>query len=104
MGRTRSSSLLWDMRVSICSHYLSNVSLIHSLACFLGALQLVAGKAGKKDAAKNAKIHTAVHLGTPEGFEGFGLSVDIKVEGVEDEELIQAAHEVHIQLDSVERD
>jgi len=29
----------------------------------------------------------------PEGFEGFGIGVDIKVEGVEDDELIKAAHE-----------
>lgn len=62
-------------------------------SCFLGALQLVAAKAGKKDLAANAKIHTAVHLGVPEGMEGFGVNVDIKVEGVPDESLIQAAHE-----------
>lgn len=60
----------------------------------MGALQLTAGKAGKKDAVANAKIHTSVSLGVPEGFEGFGLSVDIKVEGVEDEALIKTAHEV----------
>ncbi|KAH8119320.1 OsmC-domain-containing protein [Phellopilus nigrolimitatus] len=62
-------------------------------SCFLGALQLVASKAGKKEAAAHAKIHTAVHLGPPKGLEGFGINVDIKVEGVEDDELIQAAHE-----------
>ncbi|TDL26068.1 OsmC-like protein [Rickenella mellea] len=62
-------------------------------SCFLGALQLVASKTGKKEAAQNAKIHTAVHLGSPEGFEGFGIGVDIKVEGLDDTELIKAAHE-----------
>ncbi|KAL5528366.1 hypothetical protein ACEPAF_7502 [Sanghuangporus sanghuang] len=62
-------------------------------SCFLGALQLVAAKAGKKEAAAKAKIHTAVHLGVPEGMEGFGVNVDIKVQGVDDEALIQAAHE-----------
>ena len=65
-----------------------------TLACFLGALQLVAAKAGKKEVAAKAKIHTAVHLGVPEGMEGFGINVDIKVEGIEDESLIKAAHEV----------
>ena len=35
-----------------------------------------------------------MHLGVPEGIEGFGIGVDIKVEGVEDEELIKAAHAV----------
>lgn len=67
-------------------------------ACFLGALQLVASKAGKKELAANAKIHTYVHLGTPEGMPGFGVNVDIKVEGVPDEGLIHAAHEVSYQL------
>jgi len=62
-------------------------------ACFLGALQMMAGKAGKKDAVKNAMIHTQVHLGEPKDIGGFGIAVDIKVEGVEDEALIQAGHE-----------
>ncbi|KAG0707103.1 OsmC/Ohr family [Suillus ampliporus] len=62
-------------------------------SCFLGALQMMAGKTGKKDAARNAVIHTTVHLGEAEGLGGFGLAVDIKVEGVEDEELIKAGHE-----------
>ncbi|KIJ68117.1 hypothetical protein HYDPIDRAFT_37681 [Hydnomerulius pinastri MD-312] len=62
-------------------------------SCFLGALQMMAGRMGKKDAARNAVIHTSVHLGEPEQMGGFGLAVDIKVEGVEDEELIKAGHE-----------
>ncbi|KAH7920705.1 OsmC-like protein [Leucogyrophana mollusca] len=62
-------------------------------SCYLGALQMMAGKTGKKDAARNAVIHASVHLGEAEGLGGFGLAVDIKVEGVEDEELIQAGHE-----------
>ncbi|KAG1739241.1 OsmC/Ohr family [Suillus lakei] len=62
-------------------------------SCFLGALQMVAGQTGKKDAARNAVIHTTVHLGETAGIGGFGLAVDIKVEGVEDEELIKAGHE-----------
>ncbi|KAH7888866.1 OsmC/Ohr family [Phlebopus sp. FC_14] len=62
-------------------------------SCFLGALQMMAGKLGKKDAARNAVIHASVHLGEPEQMGGYGLAVDIKVEGVEDEELIKAGHE-----------
>ncbi|EGN99757.1 hypothetical protein SERLA73DRAFT_179947 [Serpula lacrymans var. lacrymans S7.3] len=62
-------------------------------SCFLGALQMMAGKTGKTDAAKNAVIYTSVHLGEPEELGGFGIAVDIKVEGVEDEELIKAGHE-----------
>ncbi|KAI0675388.1 OsmC-like protein [Trametes maxima] len=61
-------------------------------ACFLSALQMVAGQTGKTDIARNAVVHTQVHLGQPEGMEGFGLQVDIQVEGVEDMDLIQAGH------------
>jgi hypothetical protein len=60
----------------------------------LGALQFVAGKAGKKDAAAKAKIHSSVTLGTAVERDGFSLKVDLKVEGVEDEALLKAAHEV----------
>lgn len=56
----------------------------------------MAGKQGKGDAAKNAVIHTQVHIGEPEKIGGFGISVDIQVEGVEDEALIQAGHEVSL--------
>jgi organic hydroperoxide reductase OsmC/OhrA len=63
-------------------------------ACFLSALQLVAGQKGKSEAAKNATIHASVHIGQPEGSEGFGLAVDIRVEGIEDQELIDAGHAV----------
>ena len=55
---------------------------------------MMAGKTGKKDAVKNAVIHTQVHLGEPKDIGGFGIAVDIKVEGVVDEALIQAGHEV----------
>jgi hypothetical protein len=59
---------------------------------------MVAGQKGKKDAVKNAVIHTSVHLGEAEKLGGFGIAVDIKVEGVEDEELIKAGHEVRYML------
>ncbi|KAI0930072.1 hypothetical protein AcV5_006872 [Taiwanofungus camphoratus] len=61
-------------------------------ACFLSAMQLMAGKMGKSDVAKKAVVHTQVHVGEPKEMEGFGLEVDIKVEGVDDE-LIKAGHE-----------
>ena len=48
---------------------------------------------GKEKMGKKAVVHTSVHIGTPENLEGFGLAVDVKVEGV-DEELLNAAHEV----------
>ncbi|EJF65429.1 OsmC-like protein [Dichomitus squalens LYAD-421 SS1] len=61
-------------------------------ACFLSAMQMVAGQTGKVDMARNAVVHTQVHIGQPEDMDGFGLEVDIQVEGVQDDELIQAAH------------
>jgi organic hydroperoxide reductase OsmC/OhrA len=61
-------------------------------ACFLGAIQAMARRLGKEEMGKKAIVHTSVHIGTPENIEGFGLAVDIKVEGV-DEQLLKAAHE-----------
>lgn len=43
--------------------------------------------------AKNAKVHASVHIGEAEGMSGFGIAVDMKVEGI-DEELLKAGHEV----------
>ncbi|KAF8149440.1 organic hydroperoxide resistance protein [Crassisporium funariophilum] len=60
--------------------------------CFLGALQAVAKTMGKEEMAKNAVVHASVHLGSPNDRKGFGISVDIKVEGI-DEELLKAGHE-----------
>ncbi|CCL98672.1 uncharacterized protein FIBRA_00674 [Fibroporia radiculosa] len=62
-------------------------------SCFLGAMQMMAGRVGKAEAVKNAVIHAQVHVGTPNEMEGFGLKVDIQVENVEDEEIIKAGHE-----------
>ncbi len=56
-------------------------------------MQLVAGQTGKSEMAKNATVHTQVHMGQPEGMDGFGLEVHIQVEGV-DMELIEAGHKV----------
>ncbi|KAM5534570.1 hypothetical protein V8D89_011774 [Ganoderma adspersum] len=61
-------------------------------ACFLSALQMVAGRTGKVDMARNATVHAQVHIGEPEGGEGFALQVDIQVEGVDDIDLIEAGH------------
>lgn len=91
------------------------------LACFLGALQLCASKAGKPHAADDAKVHANVYLGRPEPKEGsngngnglnggvtngngnggkdgpaLGLRVGLCVEGVDDDGIIQAAHAVSI--------
>ncbi|TFK44125.1 organic hydroperoxide resistance protein [Crucibulum laeve] len=61
-------------------------------SCLLGAIQLVANKAGKKEMAKKAVVHASVHIGEPTDMPGFGLAVDLKVEGVDDE-VLKAGHE-----------
>jgi organic hydroperoxide reductase OsmC/OhrA len=97
MDRTPNSCSLWDTPVS--SHAptcLRAIVIMPCAACFLGALQLVGSRAGKKELVDNAKVHATVFLGHPTdpNLEGFGLRVEITVEGCEDDTLIQAAHEV----------
>ncbi len=65
-------------------------------ACLLGAIQLVAGQQGKSEMAKNATVHAQVHIGKPNGLKGFGLEVEIQIEGIEDQALIDAGHEVYL--------
>lgn len=114
MGRTLNNCSPWAMRVCRpCSlppariqrqiqHMFSptrNLSEIRvyishdMIACFLGAAQLMARNQKKTDQAEAAKVHVSVSFGEPKDLGGFGLAVDIKVEGI-DEEVLKAAHEV----------
>jgi hypothetical protein len=104
-ARTRRSSSPWATRVRTRSctapHPSAHVIPARSHpACFLGALQHVAATTGKKDAVKGAKVHAKVLLGHPDSpaLEGFGIAVDLTVEGVQDDELIAAAHEVRFSI------
>jgi hypothetical protein len=63
------------------------------LACFLEAIQAMAKRMGKEEMGEKAVVHSSVHIGTVNNMEGFGLAVDIKVEGI-DEELLKAADKV----------
>lgn len=56
----------------------------------------MASRADKKEIAEQAKVTANVFLGHPTdpNMEGFGLRVEITVDGCEDEALIQAAHDV----------
>jgi hypothetical protein len=60
---------------------------------------MMAGKSGKPGAAKDAIVHTTVHIGETKDIGGLGLAVDIKVEGVS-EELLKLGHEVAFFLSS----
>jgi len=62
-------------------------------ACFLGALRAVAKQQNKTAAVESAKVHTSVDIGTVNEKSGFGLAFKIQVEGVTDNDLVQAAHE-----------
>jgi uncharacterized OsmC-like protein len=72
-------------------------------ACFLGTIQAVATKQGKKDVGAQAVVHADVSLGRPTDRSGFGLEVVLRVEGVEDQTIIDAAHEVCKQICSLHR-
>lgn len=63
------------------------------IACLLSAIQMVSSQLGKTAEARNAVVHTRVHLGKPKDMDGFGLEVEIQVEGV-DQDLIDAGHAV----------
>ena len=63
-------------------------------ACFLGAIQAAAGKKGKKEVGERAVVHADVILGQPTDRAGYGLKVVLRVEGVEDQAILDAAHEV----------
>ncbi|KAH8108027.1 OsmC-like protein [Cristinia sonorae] len=64
-------------------------------ACFLGALQLAASRVDKRELVEQAKVNAAVFLGHPEdpNMDGFGLRVELTVEGCDDDAIISAAHE-----------
>ncbi|KAI0700739.1 OsmC-like protein [Cytidiella melzeri] len=60
-------------------------------ACLLSAIQLASNNLGKTDEARNAVVHTSVHLGKPKDMDGYGLEVEIQVEGIS-QDLIDAGH------------
>lgn len=53
----------------------------------------MASRTGKTEMAKNAVVHASVSLGEVKDVGGFGIAVNITVEGI-DEELLKAGHEV----------
>ncbi|KAI0066066.1 OsmC-like protein [Artomyces pyxidatus] len=62
--------------------------------CFLTALQLAAGRMGKVKEARNAVVHANVHMGQATEMDDLGVAVDILVEGIADQALIDAGHEM----------
>jgi hypothetical protein len=60
----------------------------------LSAVQGAATKLGKKEVSAQAVVHADVSLGQPTDRPGFGLKVVLRVEGVEDQAILDTAHEV----------
>jgi organic hydroperoxide reductase OsmC/OhrA len=73
---------------------------ITTIACFLGALQAAAAKQGKREVGARAVVHADVSLGLAADRPGFGLKVVLRVEGVEDQAILDAAHEVSYVIQS----
>ena len=63
-------------------------------ACFLGAIQVAATRAGKKEVGERASVNADVSIGRTKEIPGLGLSVVLRIEGVEDQAILDAAHEV----------
>ncbi|KAN0107184.1 OsmC/Ohr family [Russula decolorans] len=63
-------------------------------ACFLSAVQGAATKLGKKEVGAQAVVHADVSLGQPTDRPGFGLKVVLRVEGVENQAILDTAHEM----------
>lgn len=57
-------------------------------------LQDVAAKQGKTEVGARAVVHADVSLGLASDRPGFGFKAVLRVEGVEDQEILDAAHEV----------
>jgi organic hydroperoxide reductase OsmC/OhrA len=74
------------------AHIVHQLFAMGYAACFLVAIQAVSRKGGKE--AQNATVRTSVHIGKPKDGQGFGLAVDITVNGVDDQKLVNEAHEV----------
>lgn len=60
----------------------------------MGAIQVAATRAGKKEVGERALVHADVSIGQTKEIPGLGLKVVLRIEGVEDQAILDAAHEV----------
>jgi hypothetical protein len=60
----------------------------------LSQVQEAATKLGKREVGARAVVHVDVSLGQPTDRPGWGLKVVLRVEGVEDQAILDAAHQV----------
>jgi hypothetical protein len=59
----------------------------------LASIQTASNALDKVAEAKDAVVHARVHLGKPKGHDGYGLEVELEVEGIS-QELVDAGHKV----------
>ena len=60
----------------------------------MSAVQDAATKLGKREVGAQAVVHADVSLGQPTDRPGFGLKVALRIKGVEDQAILDTAHEV----------
>ena len=60
----------------------------------MSAIQIAADKAGKKEVGERAVMHADVSIGGTKNIPGMGLKTVLRIEGVEDQAILDAAHEV----------
>lgn len=60
----------------------------------MSAVQTAATKLGKKEVGARAVVHADVSMGQPTDRLGYGLKVVLRIEGVEDQAILDTAHEV----------
>ena len=84
-----------ESRLNPFTFHTRSLSPCELAACFLGALQLAAARANKKEVAEEAKVVASVFIGHPRASpDGFGLRAEISVFGCDDDGVISDAHEV----------
>ena len=60
----------------------------------MGAIQVAANKSRKKEVGERAVVHADVSIGLTQDVPGLGLKVVLRIEGVEDQAILDAAHGV----------
>ena len=60
----------------------------------MASIQVAATRAGKKEVGERAVVNADVSIGRTKEVPGLGIQVVLRIEGVEDQAILDAAHEV----------
>ena len=96
MVRIPNNSLPWDMPVSPLSSWTWEITraLILFQRAFWVPSSLWLASLVRRTLPPTRRFYSSVILGQSAEMDGFALKVNLKIEGIEDEALIKAAHEV----------